>query len=107
MVPLVNKSRLGDVNGRSEIAEVAKMTDAGSRSLTNLQVAQELLAMPTRYLFGDGLEALKDQSGNPIDKIAAYFGRFLTGPAGAEADRKSTRLNSSHVASSYAVFCSK
>lgn len=85
MRPLINKARLGDVNGRSEIAEVAKMTDAGSRSLTNLQVAQELLAMPTRYLFGDGLEALKDQAGNPIDKIAAYFGRFLTGPAGAEA----------------------
>lgn len=85
MVPLVNKTRLGDVHGRSEIAEVATMTDAGSRSLTNLQVAQELLAMPTRYLFGDGLEALKDQAGNPIDKIAAYFGRFLTGPAGAEA----------------------
>src|SRR5690606_40061557 len=33
----------------------------------------------------------------------------LVGPAGgvAEADRKSTRLNSSHVKISYAVFCLK
>src|SRR5438067_13097759 len=29
------------------------------------------------------------------------------GPAGAESDRKSTRLNSSHVSISYAVFCLK
>ena len=41
--------------------------------------------MPTRYLFGEGLETLRDQSGNPVDKIAAYFGRFLTGPSDAKA----------------------
>lgn len=85
VVPMVNMLRLGDVDGRSEIAEVAKLSDAASRSLTNLQVAQELLAMPTRYLFGEGLETLRDQSGNPVDKIAAYFGRFLTGPSDAKA----------------------
>src|SRR5207253_10384789 len=33
------------------------------------------------------------------------LGAFAGG--GAEGDRKSTRLNSSHVASSYAVFCLK
>lgn len=85
VVPMINKARLGDVQGRSEIAEIAKTTDAASRSLTNLQVAQELLAMPTRYLFGDGLDAMRDQHGNPIDKITAYFGQFLTGPQGASA----------------------
>src|SRR5439155_2568952 len=30
-----------------------------------------------------------------------------TGSGSSEADRKSTRLNSSHVATSYAVFCLK
>lgn len=85
VVPMVNMLRLGDVDGRSEIAEVAKLSDAASRSLTNLQVAQELLAMPTRYLFGEGLETLRDQAGNPVDKIAAYFGRFITGPSDAKA----------------------
>lgn len=85
VVPVVNRARVGDVLGRSEIEEIAGVTDAASRTLTNLQVAQELLAMPVRYLFGDGLEALKDQRGNPVDKIEAYFGRYITGPSGAQA----------------------
>src|SRR5436309_11043669 len=33
--------------------------------------------------------------------------RFRPRPAGRELDRKSTRLNSSHVKNSYAVFCLK
>src|SRR5439155_26044771 len=38
--------------------------------------------------------------------LAQVGGRFQVG-VGVEGDRKSTRLNSSHVASSYAVFCLK
>src|SRR5439155_21665512 len=40
---------------------------------------------------------------------AFSYGSFLPAPlfAGYELDRKSTRLNSSHVAISYAVFCLK
>src|ERR1035438_6986011 len=34
-------------------------------------------------------------------------GRFVSGGAGLSADRKSTRLNSSHLGISYAVFCLK
>src|SRR5439155_25258657 len=37
----------------------------------------------------------------------AYFGDGLYGAEAASRDRKSTRLNSSHVAISYAVFCLK
>src|SRR6266511_4733682 len=37
--------------------------------------------------------------------IVAYAER--NGAGGSSRDRKSTRLNSSHVKSSYAVFCSK
>jgi hypothetical protein len=85
IVAMINKARLKDTFGRSEIKEIIKTTDAASRSLTNLQVAQELLAMPTRYLFGEGLGKMKDQNGNPIDKIAAYFGQFITGPEGSTA----------------------
>src|SRR5690625_6885541 len=39
--------------------------------------------------------------------IANYFISFLVSFAMAMLDRKSTRLNSSHVAISYAVFCLK
>src|SRR5256885_6249127 len=35
------------------------------------------------------------------------FQRFLDGHLGVQEDRKSTRLNSSHLVISYAVFCLK
>src|SRR4051812_49820025 len=39
---------------------------------------------------------------------AAFFGRGILDPVDdAAADRKSTRLNSSHMSISYAVFCLK
>src|SRR5438876_8738551 len=37
----------------------------------------------------------------------AWVGAFSGGGGGASADRKSTRLNSSHPSISYAVFCLK
>src|SRR5207249_8882925 len=58
----------------------------------------EYMVMWTRVLGGD------DGAGRDID--TAHF----TGPADMRAffgDRKSTRLNSSHVSISYAVFCLK
>src|SRR5690606_40112029 len=39
--------------------------------------------------------------------IEAYFARRREGASEPGADRKSTRLNSSHVKISYAVFCLK
>ena len=85
VVELVNRVRLGD-EGHSEISDIATLCDAASRSLTNLQVAQELLAMPVRFLFGDGAdEPQVDQDGRRVSKIEAYFGRLLTGPEGSTA----------------------
>src|SRR5690625_5787350 len=43
----------------------------------------------------------------PRGKIGAVESRGEVDAAGPAVDRKSTRLNSSHVASSYAVFCLK
>lgn len=85
VVPLVNRSRINDVRGTSEMQDVLTLADAASRSLTNLQVAQELLALPQRYLFGNGLNDLKDQNGNPISKLKAYLGMLWTGPQDAKA----------------------
>src|SRR5256885_9086273 len=47
---------------------------------------------------------------NPIDGVVLLAGCDKTTPAllmGAARDRKSTRLNSSHLVISYAVFCLK
>ena len=85
VIPFVNQIRLGE-EGRSEIEEIHKLCDAAARTLTNLQVAQELLSMPVRYLFGDGVEEMfVDEDGNPQQsRLEAYFGRFLVGPSGAQ-----------------------
>lgn len=85
LVEIVNKVRIDD-QGHSEIADIASLCDAASRSLTNLQVAQELLSMPVRYLFGEGAtDAREDAEGNPVSSIEAYFGRFLVGEEGSTA----------------------
>src|SRR5439155_25028391 len=43
----------------------------------------------------------------PVDFFAVFAAEKSTGNASVPRDRKSTRLNSSHVAISYAVFCLK
>src|SRR5690606_39810220 len=48
-----------------------------------------------------GRAALESEAGS-LDSAATYLERYIR-----EGDRKSTRLNSSHVKISYAVFCLK
>ena len=85
IVEIANIKRIGEP-GRSEIEDIHDLIDAASRSLTNLQVAQEMLSMPTKYLFGDGVEdQFVDENGNLQSKIKAYFGNFLIGPSDAKA----------------------
>src|SRR5690625_6736853 len=45
--------------------------------------------------------------GRAYNLAAPASGRIMSGGVDSTADRKSTRLNSSHVAISYAVFCLK
>src|SRR5207302_11438876 len=42
-----------------------------------------------------------------LDNFALFFAQIFVGAAATKIDRKSTRLNSSHVKISYAVFCLK
>lgn len=77
VVPLVNRARLADRDGRSEMADVVGLTDAACRTLTNLQGAQELLAVPQRYVLGATREDFVDEDGHPIPAWEAYIGRIL------------------------------
>src|SRR5690606_39866068 len=56
---------------------------------------------------GDGADdpLLQPSVGHPDDHVPLLHRLWAVGPAGQ--DRKSTRLNSSHVKISYAVFCLK
>lgn len=71
-----NRTRLGARWGQSEMEDVAQLTDAACRALTNLQGAQEFLAVPARYVFGVSEEDMTDQNGQPITKWEAYIGRL-------------------------------
>src|SRR5256885_12327297 len=53
-----------------------------------------------------GCELLRDIFGSPL-VINSVDSRFCSSTVADIADRKSTRLNSSHLVISYAVFCLK
>lgn len=77
VVPLVNRARLADRTGRSEMADVIPITDAACRTLSNLQGAQELLAVPQRYVLGASEGDFVGADGTQKTTWEAYLGRFL------------------------------
>lgn len=111
VVPMFNKERLSDTRGRSDLLPILDLTDAASRTLTNLQVAQETASLPQRYMFGKDMDAMftkpiLDETGQPIRdpksptgyrmqpmsgpelKVArqeTYWGSLWVGPEGATA----------------------
>lgn len=75
---LVNRSRLTDRDGITEMRDIMGLSDAACRSITNLQGAQELVALPQRYVLGASEEDFTDEEGNPVPAWEAYIGRYLT-----------------------------
>lgn len=76
VVPMTNRSRIHDRAGRSEMADIIPLTDAACRSLTNLQGAQELLAMPQNIFMGVEKGDFVDQHGKQLSTWDAYLGRI-------------------------------
>src|SRR5690625_6236995 len=93
----------GDVGfGKTEIAIRAAFKAAVSGKQTAILVPTTILAFQHHKTFTERLEGL------PVK--VEYLNRFRSTKTRNEIlqkDRKSTRLNSSHVAISYAVFCLK
>src|SRR5690349_23482587 len=63
----------------------------------------------SRVVFGEQIEIAIAALGVPRERVAAVLGVHCGAPTVVVdvEDRKSTRLNSSHVEISYAVFCLK
>src|SRR5262249_59452937 len=95
------RDRVGDAAVRGRVGEVARhVREPGGEALEDLLV-ERLAGAHDR--FARPLDELVDRP--VVDRDA--HDRAVEEAAGLEpvADRKSTRLNSSHLPTSYAVFC--
>lgn len=75
-VPLVmflNRRRVGQWTGVSEMVDAIPLVDAAARSLTNLQLAGETHSVPQKYVLGMSKGDFVDAEGNPIPAWEAYF----------------------------------
>lgn len=80
VVPVVNRSRVADRHGKTEMADIMGLTDAACRTLTNLQGAQELMAVPQRYILGADSSLFQDADGSPVPTWQAYLANILAIP---------------------------
>lgn len=84
IIPLVNRARLNDRQGKPEFVDIMGLTDAACRSFTNLQGAQELMATPQRYILGASEDLFQDADGNPVPTWHAYLANILAIPDSSE-----------------------
>jgi hypothetical protein len=75
VVPLVNRPRLADRSGRSELASVVPLSDAACKLATDMMVAAEFHAMPRRWATGLGDDDFKDPSGRVVSALSKIAGR--------------------------------
>lgn len=74
VVPLINRARVGDRSGVSEIQDVIDLTDAAARALTLAQLATETLSVPQRAVLGASENDFVGPDGKVLPKWEAYFG---------------------------------
>jgi hypothetical protein len=75
---IVNRARTYDRDGASEITpELMSITDAASRTLLGLQVAQEFYSAPQRYILGADESSFVGPDGKPKSGWETYMGRVL------------------------------
>ena len=75
-VPLVmflNRRRVGQWTGVSEMVDAIPLVDAAARSLTNFQLAGETHSVPQKYVLGMSKGDFVDADGKPIPAWEAYF----------------------------------
>ena len=75
VVPLVNRSRIIDTDGVSELADVVPLSDAACKIATDMMISAEFHAMPRVAVVGMGEDDRVDQDGRPLCKWAQVAGR--------------------------------
>ncbi|WP_280442938.1 phage portal protein [Nocardia brasiliensis] len=77
VTPFVNRGRIDGPFGRTEMADVMSLTDACARSLTNVQITQEMVSIPQKWVMGATAADFVDRNGNIVPKWQAYIGHVL------------------------------
>lgn len=76
VVPLVNRGRLLNPGGVSELADVIPLSDAACKVATDMMIAAEYHAMPRRYALGFDQEDFVDADGKPVSAWTQLAGRI-------------------------------
>lgn len=77
VVPLVNRSRVADRYGRSELSPILPLVHAANKQATDMMVGSEFLALPLRGVMGLRRSDLVDENGNQLTALQAILGRLL------------------------------
>lgn len=85
VVPFVNRGRVLRLNpsgglrppGVSELTPIIPLSDAACKIATDMMVAAETVAIPSRYIFGVSEDDFVDQQGNPVSKWKTVLGKLL------------------------------
>lgn len=74
VVPIVNRGRLLDVDGVSEMDDVLDLADALNKVMSDALVTSEFYARPRRWV--TGLEIVEDDDGNAVNPFSDEMGRL-------------------------------
>lgn len=96
--PLVNRSRLADRAGKSELTPILPLAHAANKILTDMMVAAEFVAIPLRGIFGIGPDDFKDQDGRALSPLQVIMGKMLAIPGVTPADAKEFQFPSADLA---------
>lgn len=79
VVQFLNRPRVGDWLGESEMADVIRPTDMAARAVLDLQIAMETHAVPGKWAIGvTDNQMIDPDTGRPVTKIQQYFNSFTT-----------------------------
>ncbi|WP_448810462.1 phage portal protein [Agromyces bauzanensis] len=73
VVPLVNRTRLLDFDGASEMTDILDLTDGLNKIMSDALVTSEYFARPRRWV--TGLEVIEDEAGTPINPFSSEANR--------------------------------
>ncbi|WP_431903662.1 phage portal protein [Nonomuraea sp. bgisy101] len=84
VVPLVNRPRLMEPLGVSELADVMPLSDAACKVATDMMVAAEYHAVPRRWVFGADKKDFVGPDGKPLTTWQQIMGRLWANEQGPQ-----------------------